>query len=599
MKISQFLEYKELLTGLLVCVAIGSYFTQGNLVDLFSYTGPHQPINAWKIYQIEKNNLNPLHYDVELEDLSGGKLVSYWDTPLPYLVSLVFSKILTPFGNDRFLMAVKLTTLLNFCLGFVVLYFLAREVGVNKWFSSSFALLTSVHQTVLYRTIFLHLSGVWSLAFPILMFLRYVKKPELSGSFFLGLALALSFLQTPYDGYFSATFIFLPLLWRWFKELRSVEVMTAVAHPLVMAAALLVPILLIKGLDVAAIYRDKIANPEGKDYSERQVRVYRPWFHLVVPAGHPLEKLVDYPLFDLNQSLVEKGVLDYLTLWRLGDTNNQAYIGVVALLVCLAVLTLAIRKCGFASLFKKYWIYVLSLVVGMMINFRADLFVFGKHLVMPWYRLQTLVPLTSLHRYSTLVIVLFYLAIFLLLKKVVNRRLRRWEKIVAMLVVILALGDVTKITTSSCRPVVDQELTRYLNGEPDARRAFFQIPDVCDGGIEPEKLIDELANKNLDTYFGRDGRYYQVFHQTPFFAPNSIAWLDLYAYHGEGKEIRALSSILTDDNEEEIKAKGIGEIVLLTEFGDARRYWDTYLSSHYRSRKEVEIFKNSIVFKLK
>jgi hypothetical protein len=68
---------------------------------------------------------------------------------------------------------------------------------------------------------------------------------------------------------------------------------------------------------------------------------------------------------------------------------------------------------------------------------------------------------------------------------------------------------------------------------------------------------------------------------------------------GGGEEIRVLSSILTDDSEEEMRARGIVEIVLLTEFGDARKYWNTYLSPFYSSRKEVEIFENSIVFKIK
>ncbi len=595
MKILQVLEHKELLIGLIISVAIGAYLTHGNLIDPFSYAGPHQTINAWKIYQIEKNNLNPLHYDVALEDLGGGKFVSYWDTPLPYLVSLAFSKALTPFGNDRFLMAIKLTTLLSFCLGFLSLFYLAREVGINKWLSSSFALLTSVHQTVLYRAIFLHLGGVWSLAFPILMFARYVKKPKLSRSFFLGLSLALSFLQTPYDAYFSSVFIFLPLLWYWLKDLRARKVTKAVVHPLVMAAALLIPLLLIKGPDVAAIYGDNLADPAGKDYVERQVRVYRPWFQLVVPGGHPLEKIVNHPLFDLNQSLVKKGFLDYLTLWRLGDTNNQAYIGFVALLVFLVALLSAIRKHIFVPLLKKYWIYILSLGVGMMINFRADIFVFEKHFVMPWYRLQILIPLTSLYRYSVLVIMLFYLAIFWLWKKVINRGLRRGEKVVAALLAILALGDVSRTTAISCKPKIDQDLARYLNSEPHKRRVFFQISDICDSNIDPYKLTDAA----LDIEFGLDGRYYQIFYQTPIFAPDSTAWLDWYAYHEERGEIRVLSSILTDDSEDELKSRGIGEIVLLTEFGDARKYWDVHLSHYYKSRKEVEIFKNSIVFKLK
>lgn len=48
-----------------------------------------------------------------------------------------------------------------------------------------------------------------------------------------------------------------------------------------------------------------------------------------------------------------------------------------------------------------------------------------------------------------------------------------------------------------------------------------------------------------------------------------------------------------------MKSRGISEIVLLIEFTDAREYWDEHLSHYYKSGKEVEIFKNSIVFKLK
>jgi hypothetical protein len=319
----------------------------------------------------------------------------------------------------------------------------------------------------------------------------------------------------------------------------------------------------------------------------------------VVPAGHPLEKIIDYPLFDFNQLLVERGVLDYLTLWRLGDTNNHAYIGIVAPLVFLVMLILMVRKRIFVSILKKYWIYILSLVVGMMINFRADLFVMGKHLVMPWYRLQTLLPLTSLHRYSVLVIMLFYLTIFWLVNKNVVRKLCGREVAIALFFVVLALADTSRTAGSSCTPRVDGGLIDYLVKAPGTRRIFFQISDICDSNIDPYKLADKFVNENLDTYFGFDGRYYQIFHQTPIFAPDSMAWLDLYVYHGGGEEIRVLSSILTDDSEEEMRARGIVEIVLLTEFGDARKYWNTYLSPFYSSRKEVEIFENSIVFKIK
>ena len=66
-------------------------YTSGNrILNIFTLFHHHQEVNSWKIFEIQKNNLNPLSYDVNLPDLGGGRFVSFWDTPLPYLISIAF-----------------------------------------------------------------------------------------------------------------------------------------------------------------------------------------------------------------------------------------------------------------------------------------------------------------------------------------------------------------------------------------------------------------------------------------------------------------------------------------------------------------------------
>lgn len=414
MNIKRGLNVIIFLIFLLVTLIIGNYFTGGDLLSPVSYSGPHQPINAWKIYEIQKNNLNPLQYDVQLQDLNGGRFVSYWDTPLPYLVSIVFSRALFFLGDSRFLVAIKLATLLNYILSYLSIYILLRYLGIRRCISLAASSIFLLIKASLMTLIALNTSGLWALSLPIFMFLKLRREGGIRNSFYLGISFGLSYLQNPYYGFFVTVFLSMPLLVYLFSKIFK-RSFSSLGSFMVIILTVLVLITSAKGSDIYKVKKDNVQDPEERNYILKQVRVYRPWYHLNPPSGHIFENLINPPLHNFINFLKNKGYVDYLTLW-FPDANNPYYLGLFNLLLFVSLLILSL-KFSVTRSFSRYLPFIFTLIIGMVIFSRADAFILGKHYAFPWLRLQNALPFTSLHYYSYLVILVFYIVLALMLEK--------------------------------------------------------------------------------------------------------------------------------------------------------------------------------------
>jgi len=588
------------LGGCLLAVALVSYLTGGNLVSPTMHSGPHQTINAWKIYQIEKNKLYPFYYDVELEDLSGGQFVSYWDTPLPYFFALVFSKILTPLGDIRFLAAIKVVTLLNFVLSYLAFYFLMRLLRVSRVVAAAIPIAFLAHRFNIFHLFSVNAPGVWALILPLLLFLRILQGERRARDFaFLGFSLALSALQNPYYVFFAAVLLSVPVLfdlsfhlWRRNSSVIPKYILTLIC--------VVVPILCIEGSDLYKIYKDRIPDPQGRNYITKQSYAYRPWFHFLPPEGHLLSDLINPHFLKLNEFLTENDYLDRITLW-FPEANNLAYIGIFNLLVLFGLLASLVRRKDDRLSSPLAWPFLVSLVLGAALCFRGDIFVGGsRHIVFPWYRLQTKLPLTTLHYYALPTIFYLYVLVGFLFDSIRFRGSGLKHVLLACFIIISIL-DVTVVLKPTEHHRLGSDLESYLREEGDVNRLFVEIGFVGDSEIDPSSISDpgsrgEISRKQA---LQRDGRYYQIFHKTRIYAPWGLTWFDLYSYAPPLLEVRNFETILTDKNQEQLEELGIDEMILIVNGIDGGEYWNVYLEPLYESNKSVRVFHDALVFQVR
>ncbi|MCL5004205.1 MAG: hypothetical protein M1352_02955 [Patescibacteria group bacterium] len=580
----------------ILTLTVAHYLSGGKLLGLFDAFHHHQEINSWKIYEIEKNHLNPFSYDLALPDLSGGRFVSFWDPPLSYVLALILSKCLFFLNDARFLAAVKLTSVVNLGLSIVSFYLLLICLGVRRLLASIFTFMTFTHGEFLIGLSYvsLNLPGLWALVVPILIFLKLKHHPGPGVFFIFGLSLALSFLQNPYYGFFVAAFLCLPVLQFIFSKKDRRKILAGL---MVSLATIMVLMAITKGPDIYKIVKNHYTDPEFRDYSERQVRIYRPWYHFLAPGGHPLETLINGGPRNLMTWLSNKGIVDYLTLWP-PDATNHSYLGILNLAAFLVL------SSAFLFFYKQkkpdFKIYAAGYVFGALLCFRADLYLFSRHIIFPWYFLQKVLPFTSLHYFSGLAVLLFFAAFAWLTEAVVFRVIDKRSqktKLVSFFLMILFL-TVSFADTSfavqgpSCTPVEDKALSVYLKDNPK-ERIFLQLPGRCDAEVaDPRNLDGGLINQPLDW----DARFYQIFYKAPIFAPQSLTWFDSYRYDPPLKNLRTLKSVLTDENKTALKSLGVQEIVLYLDYTDVQEYWNDFLKPRYRSAKAYRIFNQAIVF---
>jgi len=572
-------------------------YTSGNrILNIFTLFHHHQEVNSWKIFEIQKNNLNPLSYDVNLPDLGGGRFVSFWDTPLPYLISIAFSKALFFLGDLRFLAAIKVTTAFNYFLSIVSFYALLRVINIKRLLALVFTFLLFSHRQNMIYVGFasINMPGIWAISIPIYAYFLIRKYDDLRSYSLLGISLALSYMQNPYYGYFTAVFLVIPATF----HLLSKMILKIFPRLLLSFLLFLVLVITVKGPDIYKIIRTHPEDPESRNYVLRQVRVYRPWYHFVTPSGHFLENILNKPYLNLNHYLIDVKKVDSLLLW-FPDYFNQSYLGLFNMLVIIFLLVylLLVRKLNY----KYVVVFSLAYLLGTAVSFRADVFFGSKHVVFPWYRLQMALPFTSLNNYSVLVVLVFYVFLAYLVNKfssiiMVNRYSK--SKLVYLALLIIFIG-VSYYDTSyakysaSCNPNSDVRLNKYLSSS-SKQRLFIQLPGKCDAEFDPTDLNEGRLNQVI----GRDARYYQIFHRSPIYATNGLTWFDNYRYDPPLTNLRTLESVLTDNNDAKLRLEGVQEIVLYTEFMDANTYWNSFLKPLFHGSKQVHIFNESIVFTL-
>ena len=584
---------------LVIILLAANYFSGDKFLSLNSLFHHHQEINAWKIYVIEKNNLNPFSYDIKLPDLEGGRFISFFDTPLPYVVGLVLSKLLFFLGDWRFLAAVKLTTTLNYFISIAFFYLLLREIKVDRVVALLFTLLLFTHrQNVIgVGPASMNMPGLWALIIPIYAFLILKKSSKLINSVIFGSSLALSYLQNPYYGFFVSVFLVIPVL----LYLLSLPFQRKRLALLTLSVfAFLLVIIPLKGWDIYVNLKTRPEDPESRNYILRQVRTYRPWYHFITPGGHPLSEFINTPQLNFIHFLIDKVKVDPLLLW-FPDASNQSYFGSINILffVMLCLVYLVKRPRGFLRLAT----FIFSYLIGTAVSSRSDAFFGSTHVVFPWYRLQVSLPLTSLHYYSIFAVFLFYTGLAymfyeLIYLKVIGIR-RQVVKIFSFFILTLLFlfswyDTSYEGRSTPCFPKEDTQLTNYLKENAAKKRLFLQLPFNCDRQFDPRKI----SSQDLDQELSWDGRFYQIFNKAPIYAKESLNWLDNYRYDSPLKDVRNLNTVLTDANDKKLKEIGIQEVVLYTEFSDASEYWNTFLKPRYQSSKQYKVFGQSVVFSL-
>ena len=583
-------ESAALMCGLVFFVLIISLITKGNLIGISNYWGRHPMINAWKIYEIEKNKLNPFYYDTLLEDLGGGEFVSYWDTPLPYVISLGISKALTPIGDDRFLAAIKITEFLSFVFSYIVFYFLLRELRVSKIVSALIPTAFLAHRFNIYTLWSVNMPGIWGIILPLLIFIRiYRGKRGIINYTFLGATLGLSFLQNPYYGFFSAIILIIPFLFDFLRNLRKGQVKNILKYFAAFTMFLLL-VLPTKGPDIYKIYKNKIKDPAFRNYLTKQAYAYRPWYQLLPPQNHPLANFVTPKYAKIRNYLFDKTIVDGITLWN-PDANNPAYLG-YSLILSLVVLLLLVQKSISSGILKKSFPFLLSLLLGSAIFGRGDMFVFGNHhIAFPWSNFQKIIPLTSLNYFAIVPIIFLFIAFGVLFNKL-NFKSGTLKFLILSIILSLIIIDTSVSATPTKAGNFDPTLAQYLKKE-DKRRLFLEIGLVGDSEIEPEKIAEKI---NIP--ITSDGRYFQIFHKTTIYAPFGLTWFDMYRYDQPLLDIRTISTILTDKNKDKLVESGIEEIVLFVKGVDGKGYWEKYVKKIYKSKKGVVIFRDGIIFKI-
>lgn len=586
-KICSFLFANKLfLAGFLLSVSIVSYFTSSNLINPFSYSSKHQAINAWKIYEIDKNHLNPLHYDLELPDLAGGRFISYWDPPFPYIFAFLLSKTLFSFGEDRYIVAVKSLTFINFLLTFTLFYLTLRLLGVGRLLSSFTPVLLQSHKAVLDSLLSLNMPGIWALILPIYAFLNLRKNQNLKSHAFLGLSLSVAALQNPYYGAFSAVFLTLPFFLALLKTSRSSLKKGAFSF-LAFGALLIIPIILLKGYDFYLIRTRRLEDPQKRNYITMQAQSYRFWHHFMPRSGSVFEGYINPPIKKLLGWA--SGYVDELTIWR-PDSNNPAYLGIANIAIFSFLFLLLIRRIGFFSFIRSISAYLLSFILGALIFFRGDMFLFGNHhIVFPWYRLQAVSPLTTPGYYANLAILLFFLSIAVLLASVRSKAI----VIGCLVLMFVFLPDIAGGRSGTCSPFKDIELHNYLNSA-EKRRVFIYLARGCDTEIDPWSLSNAGY---YDKPLSRDGRFYQIYYKTPIYAKGSLSWFDNYQYDESTLKYRTLESILTDENDDFFRKEGVEEIVFLVDGIRGKDYWE-YFDDYYRRKTLPKLFETAAVLSL-
>lgn len=546
--------------------------TNGQLLSTDTHFGNHQAYNAWKIYQIEKENLNPFFYDIKLEDLSGGRFVSYWDTPLPYSIALILARILTPLGSSRFLIAIKLTSLINLALSYLALYWLLRKLKVSQTIASAIPVAILTHRFISYTFSAINLLGIWALVLPIGQTIKLGSKGRHSWKehAVLGLFLAGSALQNPYYALFSLIIITPPLIVKALTQFKQWK--TLLPQYLLIAICALLPVLLIKGPDLYQIYRRKIPDPEDRNYITKQAYAYRPWFHLIPPEGNPFTPYIVPHVENLNQYLIDNKILDRITVWH-HESHNTAYLGIVNLLLAAGLVGYTAFTWKKRPIRLKTAIpYLLGWLAGGAICFRGDIFINSKHhIVFPWYRLQVALPLVQLRYYSLVTTIAMYSLIAILLHRAKFKHQAIKTGLLTLWLILGIIDTSAKIPVSKIA-ALEGEFISYLHQNPDVNRLYF----------EPE--------------LRHDGRYYQIYHQTKIYAPHSLSWFDFNRYDPPLVDVRNWAAILTDAHQKELLELGVEELVLINPNNQTEWYWNMHLSKDYTSKKKVLFFDHAIVF---
>lgn len=572
------------LLGLVLAIVVVSHYTSFNLINPLSYTGPHQSINAWKLYEIDKNGLNPIHYDLNLPDLAGGRFVSYWDPPLPYFTAYLFSKGLFFLGPDRYLISIKLLTFINFTLSYALFFLVLRILGVRRALAALIPVLFLSQKISLDSLNSVNMSGLWALLLPIYLTFRCRRNPNVKNFSLVGLSLSVATLQNPYYGAFSGIFISLPLLLCLVKLFRF-SLGKGVFSLIVFSLLLFLPIVAVKGPDLIAIQTQHLEDPQNRNYITMQAQSYRFWHHLLPRSG---SIFVDYVTPPAHAFLSWLGnYVDDLTIWR-NDANNPSYLGIVNIVILVGLLCFFVIKIGVIKFIKKFWIYILPFLMGALIFSRGDIFLFKTHhIVFPWYRLQAISPLKTPGYYTNLAVLVF----FILLAYFLNKVGKRSVVFILLVVLFLFIPDAAGDIAGSCRPSYNRDLTSYLSSTPGRNRVFIYLADGCDTEINPW-FIDKLGYYSQP--INRDGRYYQIYYQSPIYASNSLSWFDNYEYSQTDRDYRTLNSLLTNDNDPYFKSHQIDEIIYIVDGIEGRGYWD-YFKNYYQRKNEIKYFNTSAV----
>lgn len=583
-------ETATLMCGLIFFILVISLITGGNLIGIGNYWGSHPTINAWKIYEIEKNKLNPFYYDTHLDDLYGGAFVSYWDTPLPYVVSLGISKALTSIGDDRFLAAIKITEFLSYVFSYIAFYLLLREIGISKIVSSLVPTAFFAHRFIIYTAWSVNMPGIWGILFPLLFFIRvYRGNKTIKNYILLGTAFALSFLQNPYYGFFSITLLAIPFVFDLAKSLIKRNFQNIGKYFATFGIFILI-VLPTKGPDIYRIYKNKIQDPAYRNYLTKQAYAYRPWYQLLPPQNHFLANFITPKYARLRNYLFDNKIVDGITLWN-PDANNPTYLG-YSLFFSVLIMFFINRKSLPNQTFNKMLPFLLSLLLGSAIFFRGDIFVLGNHhIAFPWSNFQKLIPLTSLNYFAIAPIIFFFIALgFLVDKLKFKKNLVKLLIFVAVLSLIIA--DTSLKVTPTKANTFDQTLAKYLQKE-GKRRLFIEIGFTGDTEKDPTKI-----GEFMEIPITSDGRYFQIFHKAKIYAPSGLTWFDMYRYDQPLLGVRTISTILTDKNKDKLKESGIDEIVLLVKGIDGKKYWKKYIKGIYKSKKKRVLFRDGIIFKI-
>ena len=569
------------LLGFLVFVFWVNYITS----DTFNpfndkYYAIHKPIDAWKIYQLNKQHIIPVpyHFDLKIEDLEGGQFYSYPDPPLSYIAGYILSWTIPAQAAGKYFFIVKLLAFINYSASFVLLIVLLRKLKIDHTVAYFISMTVFSSFRFWEYLSYLHLSGIWVLILPLIAYLNFKESPSRKNSLALGISLFIGLSQDIYFGVGVALFVLLPVV----LVLLSVTRMS-IRKGIILASVILltfmVPFILLKGQDVYSVFNTGFQDPTARSPGYRSIMAYRPWYHFI-PT--PDSKIFGF-LYDTVRSLIYN--LPFLDKTTLLSPVSEITEYISYLLIALTLFLAVVKRQYLTGLGK----WALAFTVLIFVYMKPDFWLNGRHFVLPSNRIQNALGLITTLRIANFTILLFFIALAFLISKIHNKKL---AVAVSIFVFMIGFLEHSRPTSTPCTTSLDGNFINYIKTSGPIKRISFELPKCL------ANMTDILAN-GLDDPNLLDGRYYQIYHHEPIYAPDSVSWLDFYRYIPPLSKIRNLSGVFSGSNIAVLDRLNIKEIDVLVQGYNAADFYSDYLNALDKTGWEKVFFKDAIVFKLK